>query len=68
LVEYFAPDKSWVASYANLKPDYIAGTLYMEAATNNTNMTKDFVALKSALGVKLATCTLAPFSSALPSI
>eukprot|EP00730_Choanoeca_flexa_P017862 TRINITY_DN8644_c0_g1_i1.p1 TRINITY_DN8644_c0_g1~~TRINITY_DN8644_c0_g1_i1.p1 ORF type:complete len:620 (+),score=168.54 TRINITY_DN8644_c0_g1_i1:126-1985(+) len=53
--EYFAPDKAWVAQYAKLKPQYIAGTLYMQAATNNTNMTQDFATFKRALGVKLAT-------------
>eukprot|EP00730_Choanoeca_flexa_P013540 TRINITY_DN5433_c0_g1_i2.p1 TRINITY_DN5433_c0_g1~~TRINITY_DN5433_c0_g1_i2.p1 ORF type:complete len:631 (+),score=162.04 TRINITY_DN5433_c0_g1_i2:274-1893(+) len=73
--EYFAPDKSWVAQYSKLKPDYIAGTLYMEAATNNTNMTQDFVSFKRAKNVKLATYEAGPgndvggqFSKACPEL
>lgn len=49
--QYFAPDSSWVAQYASLKPDYVAGTLYYQAATNNTNLTIQFTQLAKAFNL-----------------
>ncbi|EDQ88753.1 uncharacterized protein MONBRDRAFT_37353, partial [Monosiga brevicollis MX1] len=40
--------------YGELQPSYIAETLDYEAATNNTNMTIEFAALKTAFGLRLA--------------